>query len=104
MYQKKHTPKARELMSEKAKQSYQVRFKNQMLPYRAIPVQLLNLKTNELMAPFKTLLAAGKFLEYHTSRMIRKAIKNPNLILRSEWRVVPMAHKEFFENTKNEKN
>jgi group I intron endonuclease len=66
MYGKKHTLEARKKISEKAK----LYFKNQVLHYRAIPVQFQNLVTNKTTQPFSTLLIAAKFLGYNTSRII----------------------------------
>lgn len=100
MYGKKHTLEARQKMSEKAKQRYKDQLHN-----LAQPVQLINVKTNLVTEPFKNLTDAATFLGYMTSRMIRKSLKDPFLILCDEWRAQALTKKEFLTLIeKNEKS
>lgn len=91
MFGKKHTLEARQKISEKAK----IRYADLQLYSLGYPVQLINVKTNKLTEPFKSLTKAGKFLGYKTSNIIRKSLKNPSLILLDEWRARALTKKEF---------
>lgn len=100
MYGKKHTPESREKISQKAK----LRHEKEVLHYKAMPVVLHNLKTNERTKPFDTQTAAASFLGYNTSRIIRKALNNPNLILRNEWRILHLTQDQFLDYVNKNKN
>lgn len=95
MYGKKHTLEARQKISEKAYYRFQNQKQKQILHYRAMPVRFLNVKTKEITQPFDTLCVAAKFLGYHTSKMIRKALKDPNLILGDQWRVISLTQEQY---------
>jgi len=90
MYGKKHTLEARKIISEKAK----LRHQNDTLHPTTTPVKLINLKTKTTEL-FKGLMPTAKFIGYDTSQMIRKALKDPNLTLRDQWRVIPLTQEEY---------